>query len=85
MVAVGGVFLLGVAAVAILRLWSLAGCGAFVHFAVGSIEGRMFALEILVDVVPPVALLALPRVRRHRRGLYLTALLWWCSASSCTA
>jgi Ni/Fe-hydrogenase subunit HybB-like protein len=59
----------------ILRLQDLTGRGAFAYFSLASLEGRMFALEILVGVVAPIALLALPRVRRHAGGLYLTALL----------
>jgi Ni/Fe-hydrogenase subunit HybB-like protein len=59
----------------ILRLQDLTGRGAFAHFTLASLEGRMFALEILVGVLAPIALLALPRVRRHGGGLYLAALL----------
>ncbi|HYB72157.1 MAG TPA: Ni/Fe-hydrogenase cytochrome b subunit [Candidatus Sulfotelmatobacter sp.] len=59
----------------VLRLEDLAGRGAFAYFSLASLEGRMFALEVLVGVVAPIVLLALPRVRRHGGGLYLSALL----------
>jgi c(7)-type cytochrome triheme protein len=38
-------------------------------------EGRLFLAEILIGIVTPAALLALPAIRKSRRGLFSSALL----------
>ncbi len=59
----------------ILRLQDLAARSAFAHFTLASLEGRMFTLEILVGVLAPIVLLALPRVRQHGDRLFVAAIL----------
>ncbi len=71
----GRVMLVVLGLYGILRFQDLAARGAFAQFALGGIEGQMFALEVLVGLAAPIALLALPRVRQHGGGLFLAALL----------
>ncbi len=44
----------------------------------GSLESRMFLLEIILGAALPIALYLSPRVRQSRTGLYLTAILVLC-------
>ncbi len=71
----GRVMLVVLGLYGILRFQDLARRGALAAFSLARIEGQMFALEVLVGVLAPIGLLALPRVRRRVGGLFLAALL----------
>ncbi|MCU0224016.1 MAG: Ni/Fe-hydrogenase cytochrome b subunit [Acidobacteria bacterium] len=59
----------------LVRLQDLADRGVLRAGTLGSYEGLMFAGEFLIGVVAPLAVLALPRARRQRAGLYAASTL----------
>lgn len=58
-----------------LRALDLARRGALADALAGTRESAFFALELGLGVLLPLALLALPRVRRNARALYAAGLL----------
>jgi len=60
---------------ALYRFLDMKDRAAFAHFSWATIEGRMFALEVVMGILLPILVLAVPQWRRTRNGLFLGALL----------
>jgi Ni/Fe-hydrogenase subunit HybB-like protein len=59
----------------LLRFLDLKDRGALSYVSIATQEGRMFLLEVLLGLVVPIVVLAVPRWRNSERGLFLGAVL----------
>lgn len=66
---VGRILLAAIGFYGVLRIWDLADRGVLSALAVPSNESLLFAVEFLVGVVLPFAVLAVPSFRQHPRTL----------------
>jgi len=60
-------------AYALVKLGDLILRGAYVHLADGSAQAISFSVEVLIGVLVPLVLLAMPTVRASRGGLFVAA------------
>jgi Ni/Fe-hydrogenase subunit HybB-like protein len=71
----GSVSLVVLIVTGVLRLLDLRGRNAFTGFNLAATEERMFLLEVVLGLVAPVIVLAVPKWRNSERGLFLGAVL----------
>jgi Ni/Fe-hydrogenase subunit HybB-like protein len=71
----GSVTLVVLIVTGVLRFLDLRGRHAFAGFSLARTEERMFLLEVLLGLVAPVIVLAVPKWRNSERGLFLGSVL----------
>ena len=75
LVDLGRVALVVLVVYGLLRFLDMRDRHAFAAFDLAQIEGRMFLLEIVLGLLAPILVLAVPRWRQSERGLFLGATL----------
>lgn len=69
----GRVALVLVVVYGLLRFLDMRDRGVLSHITFATLEGRMFLLEVLVQIFIPIVLLGIPRIRNSQQGLFMGA------------